>query len=200
MKKAVIYIHGKGGNAKEAEHYKRLFENLNVGGFDYSAQTPWEAKTEFTCYFEKLSKFYQSVVIIANSIGAFFTMNAMPNKMIEEAYFISPVVDMEKLITDMMKWANVSEEQLQKEKNIETAWGEMLSWDYLSYVRQNILSWAVPTHILYAEKDNLTSFETISEFAERTNATLTVAKGCEHWFHTAEQMKIVDDWIKSYYK
>ena len=41
---AVLYIHGKGGNAAEAEHYRSLLPDAEVIGFDYSAQTPWEAK------------------------------------------------------------------------------------------------------------------------------------------------------------
>ena len=47
MDKAVIYIHGKGGNAEEAIHYKPLFSNCDVIGLDYTAQFPWEAKEEF---------------------------------------------------------------------------------------------------------------------------------------------------------
>ena len=34
----------------------------------------------------------------------------------EKAYFISPVVDMERLIADMMIWANVTEDELKDEK------------------------------------------------------------------------------------
>ena len=48
MKKAIIYIHGKGGNADEAVHYQPLFPKCDVLGFDYKAQTPWEAKEEFS--------------------------------------------------------------------------------------------------------------------------------------------------------
>ena len=47
MDKAILYIHGKGGNPKEAEYYKALFEEYDVIGFDYSSQLPWEAKKEF---------------------------------------------------------------------------------------------------------------------------------------------------------
>ena len=36
MDKAILYIHGKGGNPKEAEYYKALFEEYDVIGFDYS--------------------------------------------------------------------------------------------------------------------------------------------------------------------
>ena len=41
MDKAILYIHGKGGNPKEAEYYKALFEEYDVIGFDYSSQLPW---------------------------------------------------------------------------------------------------------------------------------------------------------------
>jgi len=44
---------------------------------------------------------------------------------------------MEKLITDMMQWANVSEKELKEKGLIETAFGETLSWEYLSWVRKN---------------------------------------------------------------
>ena len=86
MNKAIIYIHGKGGNAKEAEHYKPLFENAEVIGFDYTVQFLWEAKAEFPVYFDSVSKNYESVILIANSIGAFFAMSALSDKSIEKAY------------------------------------------------------------------------------------------------------------------
>ena len=36
MKNAVIYIHGKGGNSVEAEHYKKFFsDEYKIIGFDY---------------------------------------------------------------------------------------------------------------------------------------------------------------------
>lgn len=96
---------------------------------------------------------------------------------------------MEKLICDMMKWANVTEDELHARGEIPTEFGETLSWDYLCYVRAHPIVWSVPSRILYGEHDNLTSFETISDFAKRIGAPLTVMKGGEHWFHTEEQMK-----------
>lgn len=195
MKKLIIYIHGKGGNANEAEHYKPLFPDCTVIGFDYAALTPWEAKSEFAEYFDFVSKAYDAVSIIANSIGAYFSLCAIADKRIEKAYFISPVVDMERLISDMMTWADVTENELAERKEISTDFGETLSWDYLCFVRENPIRWDIPTNILYGEKDNLTSYETISEFAEKTGARLTVMKNGEHWFHTEEQMSFLDKWI-----
>ena len=46
------------------------------------------------------------------------------------------------------------------------------------------------------ENDNLTSFETISGFAKKHKAGLAVMENGEHWFHTDEQMRFLDDWIK----
>lgn len=195
MNKAVIYIHGKGGNPKESEHYKPLFGNCDVIGFDYVAQTPWEAKAEFPTFFNSVCENHGEVTIIANSIGAFFTMSALSDKPIKQAYFISPIVNMEKLITDMMTWANVTEDELRQKSEIETSFGETLSREYLSYVRENPIRWSIPTHILYGTNDNLTSFETVSRFAEQIGATLTVMENGEHWFHTDEQMRFLDDWI-----
>lgn len=116
IKKSVIYIHGKGGTAEEAEYYKSLLMEYDVYGLDYEVSTPWELKESFQREYDKLSKKYAKVIIIANSIGAFFAMNALGDKKIEKAFFISPIVNMEKLITDMMLWANVSESELREKK------------------------------------------------------------------------------------
>lgn len=197
MNKAIIYIHGKGGNAAEAEHYKSLFSGCDVIGYDYKSSTPWEAKIEFTEFFDMISRNYDSFIIIANSIGAFFAMNALNSKIIEKAYFISPIVDMENLILDMMMQANVTEDELRKRKKIKTQFGETISLEYLCYVRENPINWNIQTHILYGENDMLTSYKTISSFAEKIGADLTVMEGGEHWFHTDEQMAFIDKWIKA---
>lgn len=195
MKRLIIYVHGKGGNAGEAKHYQPLFAESDVIGFDYKSQNPWEAKSEFSRFFDLYSKEYDSVVLLANSIGAFLSMHALAEKKISKAMFISPIVDMEKLITDMMKWSNVTEDELQSKKEIPTAFGETLYWNYLCYVRKHPVVWSIPTCILYGANDNLTSIETISEFANRIGAKLTIMEDGEHWFHTDAQMKVLDNWI-----
>ena len=196
MKKLVIYVHGRGGTAEEAKHYQVLFPESDVIGFDYKSQNPWDAKSEFSNFYDINSKRYDSVILIANSIGAFFSMNALPEKKISKALFISPIVNMERLITNMMSWSNVTEDELCRKKEISTDFGETLSWEYLCYVRKHPIKWSVPTCILYGENDNLTSKETIYEFTEQTGATLTVMNGGEHWFHTDKQMKFLDNWIR----
>ncbi len=62
-------------------------------------------------------------------------------------------------------------------------------------MKNHPVKWNVPTKILYGEKDNLSSFETMKDFADTHKASLTVMKGGEHWFHTEEQMNFLDMWI-----
>ena len=196
MKHLVVYVHGKGGNADEAEHYRPLFPGDEVVGFDYRARTPWEAREEFPRFFDPLRAERGPLTLIANSIGAFLSMSALSARQAGRALFISPIVDMEKLISDMMAWANVTEDELRARREIQTEFGETLSWDWLCDVRSHPLQWDVPTRILYGEHDNLTTLETMTAFAARIGAPLTVMPGGEHWFHTPEQMTFLDRWIR----
>lgn len=195
--KCVIYIHGKGGKAAEAEHYRPLFPDCAVIGLEYKSQTPWESKEEFPKLFDFASTGYESVILVANSIGTYFSMLSLMDKKIEKAFFISPVVDMPKLISAMMHLAGVTPGQLREKGNIKTNFGETLSWEYFSYARNHPIDWQAPTYILYGSKDFMTSPETIRSFSEEFGAVLTVMDGGEHWFHTEEQMAFLDRWITS---
>lgn len=169
---AVLYIHGKDGSASESEHYKPLFPDCEVIGLDYQTFSPWETGLEIHKAVEKLKTRYENVILIANSIGAYFSMSADIDEMILKAYFISPVVDMEKLN------------------------GVELTGEWLRYVRSRPILWNVPTHILYGSHDHLVTFDVVSNFAMKHNAILTVMDGGEHWFHTEEQMGVLDGWIR----
>jgi len=192
---AVLYIHGKNGSAAEAEHYRPLFPDCEVVGLDYRGATPWEVGPEIAAAAAKLKNGCGELILIANSIGAFFAMNAGIETLVQRAFFISPIVDMEKLINGMMKQASVTEDELKRRRTVPTGLGEDLSWDYLCYVREHPLRWSVPTEILYGRNDCLTSYETVAAFADAHNIRLTVMEDGEHWFHTPEQILFLDRWI-----
>lgn len=195
MKQLILYIHGKGGSPAEADHYHALFPKYNVIGLDYQSETPWAAQNEFPSLFDRLCAGYDSVTLIANSIGAYFAMCALSDKSILQAFFISPIVDMERLITDMCTWANVTEKELREKGVIETPFGETLSWEYLSWVRAHPIQWSISTSILCGSRDHLTSQNTIATFANQIHAPLTIMPEGEHWFHTDEQMTFLDNWL-----
>ena len=192
---AVLYIHGKGGHPSEAVHYQPLFPECPVEGLDYQADVPWLAGPEVRAAVDSLNSKYDGVILIANSIGAFFSMHAGLNGRVLAAYFISPIIDMELLITEMMHCASITEAELEKRGEIPTDSGETLSWTCLQYVRSHPIQWNVPTQILFGSCDTLTSLSAVRAFARAHRAGLTVMDGGEHWFHTDEQMRFLDDWI-----
>ena len=112
MKRLIVYVHGKGGSAQEAEHYKSLFPKDEVIGFDYRSQTPWQAKKEFFAFFTEQRGRCEHLTLVANSIGAFFALSSLDETLVDRAYFISPILDMENLICNMMQWSNVTEQEL----------------------------------------------------------------------------------------
>ena len=196
MRELVLYVHGKGGSAGESEHYRPLFPDARVVGLDYRTSTPWETGEEIREAVKRLIPGDGKATLIANSIGAFFSMYAGIDAQLRRAYFISPVVDMERLILGMMAQAGVTERELEEKGVIPTAFGEALSWDYLRYVREHPVRWSAPTAILYGGRDSLTDRETMTAFAAAHGAALTVMEDGEHWFHTDEQMRFLDDWIR----
>ena len=161
MKKVILYIHGKGGNAREAEQYKPNFPDCDIYGADYPDDFPWIVQENILAAYNRLHETYDCISVLANSIGAYFSMHTLQKADIKRAFFISPILDMERLILDMMRWAGVSEEELLKKGEIPTNFGEILSWKYLCYVREHPISWRVPTEILYGEKAAMTALQTV---------------------------------------
>ena len=74
MKEIVVYVHGKGGSAQEVEHYKALFPDCEVVGFDYRAQAPWEATEEFPGFFAALRKRCEKLTLVAEAREALETL------------------------------------------------------------------------------------------------------------------------------
>lgn len=193
---AVLYVHGKGGNAGEAAHYSALFPGVDVTGLDYAGDTPWEAGREIREKLTELKKEHDRAYLIANSIGVFFSLCSGADELIEKAWFISPLTDMETMILGMIAAAGTTEEELREKGTMPGPYGETLSWEYLSYVREHPVSWNVKTEILYGGADELIPYETVKAFAEKTGACITVMENGVHWFHTGEQMEFLDDWMK----
>lgn len=71
--------------------------------------------------------------------------------------FFSPIVNMERIISNMMEGFQVNEERLKAECEIQLSIGQTLEWNYYYYVKENPIcfEWNVPTSILYGSDDNL---------------------------------------------
>ena len=196
VKKAIMYVHGKGGSYLEAEQYRENCKGFDIIGVDYEIDYPWIVENKIKTAYSDIANEYDVIYVIANSIGAYFSMHSLQKCKIEKAMFISPILDMEKLILTMMDWANVTEQQLHERGEIPTSFGETLSWQYLCFVREHPIAWNIPTDILYAGQDNLTPREIVDEFVNIHNAKLSVMENGEHWFHTDEQISFLNSWMK----
>lgn len=196
MKRAILYIHGKGGSAAEADRFRAICPGFDVLGVDYRGELPWEAAPQIAAAYDEARRQYDHIVLLANSIGAYFAMLALGDQAPDRALFVSPVLDMERLILDMMSWAGVSEQALCERGEVPTDFGETLSWEYLSYVREHPIAWQAPTEILYAGGDHLVSRQSVERFAAEHGAGLTVLEDGEHWFHTKAQLAFLDNWVK----
>ena len=135
------------------------------------------------------------VSLFGCSIGAWFSMLAFEEEELSQALFLSPVVDMERIISNMMTWFSVTETQLMQEQEVRTP-VKTLYWDYYQYVREHPVSWNHRTALLYGEADNLCEYEYVKGFADRCHAKMTVLKAGEHFFHTREQLTFLRQWLQ----
>lgn len=195
-KKVVVYIHGLNGSSKEAEDFSYLKDEYDVVGLDYQDGNPWELKETIQKEFEKLTKNYKEVVVIANSIGAFYTYEYLSDFHIKHAFFISPIADMHQMIFNKMMGEGIRSKDLEEKKFITCKDGVVLSFDFYQHVLRYEDNWKVPTDILYGSRDNLVYIENIADFlANHPHSKLTIKQGAEHYMHTEEEKEFIKNWI-----
>lgn len=136
------------------------------------------------------------VGIFGCSIGAYFSLLAYKNTPMEKVLFLSPVVNMKRIIDNMMMWFGISEERLQSELMIETPIGQTLYWEYYQYVVANpVESWMNPTSVLYGAQDTVCERDTIDDFVSQNTCSLDVMEDGEHHFHTEQQLVYYEKWL-----
>lgn len=207
--KLYLFVHGKMSCKEEAEGFAQtaVARGYQVLSFDLPEHGERKEKNDATfdiwngihdlqVIMNYVEQHWKNVSLFACSIGAYFSLMTYAEKTFSKCLFLSPIVDMQRLIEDMMKWFSVSEEELQAKGVIDTPMGEKLDWNYYRYVVEHpVANWQSPTMILYGNADNLMSPETMQAFAEKHGAELTVLEGGEHWFHTEEQVAFLNKWL-----
>lgn len=130
-------------------------------------------------------------------MGAYLTLLACRDREIRHAWFLSPVVDMERLTLDMMDRSQIPEARLEREGVIPTPMGQTLYWDDLCYIRRHPIDrWPFPTDILRGAGDTLCAAETVTGFAARFHCRLQTVEGAGHWFHTPEELRALSSWFR----
>lgn len=207
--KAFLFVHGRYSRKEEAESFARVVtaKGYQVVSFDLPEHgerageaypcTVQNGVRDLSAIYDAVTNAHRRLSLYACSLGAYFSLAAYRDVAFARCLFVSPILDMERLIRNMMRWSNVTEERLREEKRIETSFGETLSWEYYEYVRNHpVTRWDSPTSILYGENDNLTERDVLDSFARKFSCRVTVMKGGEHYFHTPEQLGFLEDWIE----
>ena len=207
--KAFLYVHGRYSKKEEAESFARVVtpKGYRVVSFDLPEHgerageaypcTVQNGVHDVSAVYDAMKDAHRNLSLYACSLGAYFSLVACGGVAFARCLFVSPILDMERLIRNMMRWSNVTEERLREEKRIETSFGETLSWEYYDFVRNHpITRWDSPTSILYGENDNLTERSVLDAFAREFHCRVTVMKDGEHYFHTPEQLRFLQDWIE----
>ena len=173
-----LFVHGLHGNKEESVPFAEVAVPLGyqVLGIDLPLERkPWEVLPLLFEVRDYLYGNWREVSIRANSIGAWFSLLSFQERQVEQALFVSPLLDMRRFI----------EEQPTREE------------EYYSWVLEHpVTRWSAPTSILRPEVDPVVSEESVRDFIRQHNCRVTLMKEGEHWFHTPEQFSFLREWEK----
>lgn len=207
-KKAYLFVHGKMSSKDAAAVFAQLAQEKGYQTLSFDlpqhgdrAEEPerchiWNGTRDVKKLCDAAFARWEQVSLFGCSLGAYFSLHVCGDYPFRNCLFQSPIVDMEYLIRQMMAWFGVTQERLEREREVETPIDTM-SWDYYQYVLAHpITRWDIPTAILYGGKDNLQSRQVMKRFADRFGCRLTVSEFSEHPFMQPSDSLIVEDWMR----
>ena len=204
--KVYVHVHGKMSRKEYAESFAAIaetkgYQTLSFDLPEHGERTDskrcdvWDGVSDLRTISDYAFANWERVSLYACSIGAYFSLNAYNTMPFEKALFQSPIVDMERLVKNMMLWSGVTESELESKKEIPSP-VDTLRWDYYQYIISHpITQWNIPTAILYGGKDNLQPEESVHAFAEKFGCSLTVSENSEHPFMAQSDALIVENWL-----
>lgn len=174
--KVFLFVHGLHGQKEEALPFAEVAvpKGYQVLSIDLPVESkPWDVLPLLNEVCDYLYRNWKTVSIRANSIGAWFSLLAFQSKKVEQALFVSPILDMKRFIELMP----------QRED------------DYYKWVVNNpTIRWDASTYILRPETDLIVSEEVGRDFISHHQCQVTIMADGEHWFHTPKQLEVLRKW------
>ena len=179
--KVFLFVHGLHGNKEEALAFAEVA--VPKGYQVLGVELPLESKPSLGRFLPLLNEVcdylysnWKSVSVRANSIGSWFSLLALQNKKVDQALFVSPILDMKEFVDDLSTRED----------------------DYYGWVINNpITHWDAPLFILRPEVDLFVSEEVGRDFISRHQCHITIMPDGEHWFHTPKQLAFLKEWEES---
>lgn len=177
--KVFLFVHGLHGRKEEALAFAEVAvpKGYQILSIDLPVERePWEVLPRLNEVRDFLYENWKNVSVRANSIGSWFSLLAFQNMKVEQALFVSPILDMKKFIELMP----------QRED------------DYYEWVVNHpITRWDASTYILRPAVDPVVSEEVGRDFINQHQWQVTLMPDGEHWFHTPEQLAFLKEWENS---
>lgn len=206
--KAWLCVHGKMASKESAETVARIaaekgYQTLSFDLPQHGERKDsaircdiWNGIHDLTVAGNYAFRRWHDVSLYACSLGAYFSLHTYGNFPFRRCLFQSPILDMEYLIRQMFAWFGITEERLEREKEIETSI-DLMRWDYFQYVLSHpVTRWDIPTNILFGGRDRLQSLSCIRQFAHRFSSQITLAPESDHPFMEERDFPIVEQWLR----
>ena len=141
-----LFVHGQFGHKEEALPFAEIVcpdaQVLSVDLPNHGTRqnrnekfAPWTAVPELTRVMAYARAHWRTINVRATSIGAYCARLAFGAP--EKALFVSPIVDMERLICGRIHAAGITEQILHERGEYPAREGDTLSWDCLCWVREH---------------------------------------------------------------
>jgi len=223
---AVVFIHGFLGSPEHFEPFIRITpDNISVynilldghGGtvrdFAKSSMLKWQIQSDNL--FEKLCKKYNSIIVVAHSMGTFFAIDAAINHPDKIKYIMllqSPLkigvkptaaVNTFKSLFNIFSDDSVSVAY----KNAHSIKLNMRVWEYAGWIpryielfakskqsRKTITKLTTPTILFQAQKDELVSMKSVKYIPSNNNSITTqILKASAHFIYDTADLRQMTD-------
>ena len=207
--KLYIHVHGKMSQKEHAAQFAEIaaekgFQTLSFDLPEHGERKNetdrcdvWNGMRDLKIIADWAFANYRHVSLFGCSLGAYFSLQTYAALPFEKCLFQSPILDMEHLVRQMMLWFDITEDRLEKEKEIDNP-VDPLRWDYFQFIRSHpVTNWPIPTAILYGGRDDLQSLAVMDAFCQKHGAKLTVSAKSAHAFMDEGDGAIVQNWLQN---
>ena len=165
---------------------------------DDKAFNPIEASPEVRMFAQLAHSQSTEIGLRAHSIRAYFSLCDTPAGTFERVWLVSPLLDLEYYIPDMMAEYSVTDEQLEAEPEINTPRG-VLEWPYLRFVEKHPARLDIPSWIIRGDQDEVVPLDALSRFVGASGVELVQIEGGQHFLGQPPHLDTVVAWFEERY-
>ena len=165
---------------------------------DDKAFNPMEASPEVRTFAQLARSQSTEIGLLANSIGAYFSLCDTPAGTFERAWLVSPLLDLECYIRDMMAEYSVTDEQLEAETEINTPRG-VLEWPYLRFVEKHPARLDIPVGLFAATRMKWSLWAPSAGSSAHPGSNSSRSRGGQHFLGRPPYLDTVVAWFEERY-